>query len=173
LASLGGSQGGGYYTFEPNGASPYLEFGIPAAAVKARDSVSMSGSAAGKYRLSYKGYNTPPLAHMADADVIKAALEALPSMRDADGNPITVLVSGGFDGGTRTIDYPSDSHLNPDDTIQFTSLNGDDVVGTTTRTVQGKEGWTATTGNNYDITIYAMLFRNVLSKHGRLAIKDE
>jgi hypothetical protein len=133
----------------------------------------MSVVAAGLYRLSYKGCNTPILAHTADADAIKAALEALPSMRNADRNPITVLVSGCFNGGTRTIEYTSGSHLSPDEKVQFTSLNGDDVVGTTTRSVQRKEGWTATAGNSYDITVYAMLFRKVMSKHGHLAIKDE
>ena len=171
---MGGSQGRGYYTFEPNGASPYLEFGIPAAAVKAQDLLTIAGgNATGVYRLSYKGYNTPPLAHTADANAIKAALEALPSMRDADGNPITVSASGAFSAGNVTITYTSDSYLSPDDKIEFINLIGDDTRCTTTRTVQGKEGWTASATNNYDITIYAMLFRNVLSKHGRLAIKDE
>jgi hypothetical protein len=173
LAAIGGSQGHGYYTFEPNGASPYLEFGIPAAAVSAVDTVTMSANAAGFYRLSYKGHHTAPLAHTANVATIKAALEALPSMRDADGNPITVVASGGFNGGTRTITYTSDGYLSPDDLIQFTTLNGDAVRGTTTRTTQGKEGWIASATNNYDITIYAMLYRNVMSKHGRLAIQDE
>ena len=133
----------------------------------------MSANAAGFYRLSYKGHHTAPLAHTANVATIKAALEGLPSMRDADGNPITVVASGGFNGGTRTITYTSDGYLSPDDLIQFTTLNGDAVRGTTTRTTQGKEGWIASATNNYDITIYAMLYRNVMSKHGRLAIQDE
>ena len=105
--------------------------------MKAQDLLTIAGgNATGVYRLSYKGYNTPPLAHTADANAIKAALEALPSMRDAAGNPITVSASGAFSAGNVTITYTSDGYLSPDDTIQFISLNGDDVVGTTTRTTQ-------------------------------------
>ena len=99
-------------------------------------------------------------------------------MRDADGNPITVTVIGTFStsGGGYGVDivYTSDNALNPEEQVTFTNLAGDSVhQDSVTRATQGKEGWNATAGNNYDITIYAMLFRNVLSKHGRLAIKDE
>ena len=64
-------------------------------------------------------------------------------------------------------------YLSPDDLIQFTTLNGNAMRVPTTRTTQGKGGWIASATNNYDITIYAMLYRNVMAKHGRLAIQDE
>jgi hypothetical protein len=177
-ASLGGSQGGGYYTFEPNGASPFLEFGIPAAAVKAIDNIHLNSAATGFYRLSYKGFDTPPIAADATIGVIKANLEALPSMRDADGNPITVTATGTFDlvGGGSGVDivYTSDNALNPEEQVTFINLAGDAVhQERVTRTTQGKEGWNASATNQYDITVYAMMFRNVLSKQGRLAITDE
>ena len=65
-------------------------------------------------------------------------------MRDADGNPITVSASGAFSAGDVTITYTSDGYFSPDDKIEFTNLIGDDTRCTTTRAVQGKEGWTAT-----------------------------
>jgi hypothetical protein len=177
LAAIAGSQGHGYYTFEPNGASPYLEFGIPAAAVSAVDTITLSANAAGLYRLSYKGFDTPPLAHNANAAAIKAALEALPSMRDADGNPITVTASNAFSthgGAGVTIAYASDNALNPDEQVTFTNLAGTAVhQQLVIRTTQGKEDWIDSATNNYDITSYAMLYRNVMAKHGRLAIQDE
>jgi hypothetical protein len=133
----------------------------------------MSASAVGKYRISYKGYNTPPQGHGLGTDGVKAVLEALPLMRDADGNPITVSVSNAFSSGDVIIVYNSDGYLSSDDKIEFTNLHGDDTNYTSTRPIQGKEGWIASATNQYDITVYAMMFRNVLSKQGRLAITDE
>ena len=146
--------------------------------MKAVDNVKLSADATGEYRLSYKGFDTPPLAHNAAKELIKAALDALSSMRDADGNPITVTASSNFSaagGGTGVnITYTSDNALNPEEQVTFINLAGDAVhQETVTRTTQGKEEWNASATNNYDITVYAMMFRNVLSKHGRLAIKDE
>jgi len=146
--------------------------------VKAVDNIELSANATGEYRLSYKGFDTPPIAHDAAKELIKTALDALPSMRDADGNPITVTASSNFSaaGGGAGVDitYTRDNALNPEEQVTFTNLKGDAVhQEAVTRTTQGKEGWNASATNNYDITVYAMLFRNVLSKHGRLAIKDE
>ena len=99
-------------------------------------------------------------------------------MRDADGNPITVTASSNFSaaGGGAGVDitYTSGNALNPEEQVTFTNLKGDAVhQEAVTRTTQGKEGWNASATNNYDITVYAILFCNVLSKQGRLAIKDE
>ena len=46
--------------------------------------------------------------------------------------------------------------------IEFTDLNGDEIYYKTTRGSQGKEGRNTSAINNYDISIYAMFFRNVL-----------
>ena len=132
----------------------------------------MSANAAGFYTLSYKGDRTAPLAHTANVAAIKAALEALPSMRDADGRPITVVASGGLNGGTRTITYTSDNFLSPDDRIHFATENGDAVRGATTRSTAGSEGWISGGASTFDVTVYAMMYREVQSKQGRIAITD-
>ena len=169
---MGGSQETGYYTFDPARAAPYLEIGVPAAAVSAVDTITMSANAAGFYTLSYKGDRTAPLAHTANVAAIKAALEALPSMRDADGRPITITASGALNGGTRTITYVSDSFLSPDDRVLFTTENGDAVRGATTRTTQGSEGWISGGNTTFEVSVYGMMYRDVQSSKGRLAILD-
>ena len=52
-------------------------------------------------------------------------------------------------------------------------LNVVAVMGTTMGPIQGNEEHTTTAENKYSITIYTMIFRNMLSKHKRLAIKDK
>jgi hypothetical protein len=104
--------------------------------------LTLSAVAAGRYRLSYKGYNTVALAHTAAAADIQAALHALPSMRDADGNPVTVVAQRALSVGTTcTFTYTSDNALDADDRIEFVNLHGDDFRGDTVRTTRGSEGW--------------------------------
>jgi hypothetical protein len=176
LASIGGSQGHGYYTFDPQRAAPNLEIGVPNAAVSAVDTITLSANAAGLYRLTYKGFDTPPLAHNASVALIKAALEALPSMRDADGNPITVIASNPFSthGGTGvTIAYTSDNAADPDEHVTFTNLAGTGVhQQTVIRTTQGSEGWISGGATTFEVTVYALMYKKVRVKHGHIEIKD-
>jgi hypothetical protein len=173
---LGGSQGHGYYTFDPQLAAPYLEVGVPPAAVAAVGTITLSANAARIYRLSFKGFDTVPLAHNASTGTIKAAIEALPSMRNADGNPITVVVSNTFlasgDAGV-TISCTSDKALSPDDVMTFTNLAGTAVhQESAVRTVKGREGWNSGGNTTFDVSVYAMMHKKVMSSHGHIRIKD-
>jgi len=179
LACVGGSQGHGYYTFDPQLAAPYLEVGVPPAAVAAVDTITLSGNVTGTgtYRLSYKGFHTVPLANAAAVGTIKAAIEALPSMRDADGNPITVVGSNTFQASGNagvTIQYTSDKALSPDDEMTFTNLAGTAVhQESSVRIVEGSEGWNAPTGTTtFDVSVYAMMCKKMMSSHGHIRVKD-
>ena len=149
---------------------------MPAAAVSAVDTIKLSADAGGSYRLSYKGFDTVPLAHNAAVGTIKAAIEALPSMRDADGNPITVVVSATFAASGSagvTIAYTSDKALSTDDVMTFTNLAGTAVHQTTSvRTIEGSEGWNSGGATTFDVSVYAMMYKKVMSSHGHIRIKD-
>ena len=69
---------------------------MPPPAVSAVDTIQVNTGAARFYCLSYKGSSTTSIAHDATVGTIKTALELLPSLCDADGNPITVAVTGQF-----------------------------------------------------------------------------
>ena len=176
LTSIAGSQGHGYYTFDPQLAAPYLEIGVLPAAVSAVDTITLSADAAGSYRLTYKGFSTTPLNHDATVVTIQSALELLPSLRDADGNPITVTVTGTFAAQGQsgvTIAFTSDNALDPDSHVTFTNLAGNAVhQATSICTVQGTEGWISGGLSSFEVTIYAMMYKKVRSKHGHILITD-
>ena len=118
-------------------------------------------------------YNTTALQHTATPDDIQAALHALPSMRDADGNPITVVAQRALNGGvTCTFVYTSDNALDADDRIEFVNLNGDNIRGDTVRTTRGSEGWISGGANTFEVTVYALMYKKVRVKHGHIEIKD-
>ena len=107
---------------------------------------------------------------------IKAAIEALACMRDADGNPITVTVTGTFAAQGQsgvTIAFTSDNALDPDKHVTFTNLAGNAVhQATSVRTVQGTEGWISGGLSSFEVTIYAMMYKKVRSKHGHISITE-
>jgi hypothetical protein len=117
-----------------------------------------------------------PLSHTATIGTIKAAIEALPSMRDADGNPVTVVVSATFaasgDAGV-TIAYTSDKALSSDNVMTFTNLAGTAVhQESAVRIMEGSEGWNSAGNTTFDVSVYPMMYKKVMSSHGHIRIKD-
>ena len=149
---------------------------MPPAAVSAVDTITLSADATGSYRLTYKGFSTTPLTHDATVGAIKSALELLPSLRDADGNPITVTVTGTFAAQGQsgvTIAFTSDNALDPDSHVTFTNLAGNAVhQATSIRTVPGTEGWISGGLSSFEVTIYAMMYKKVTSNNGHISITD-
>ena len=97
-------------------------------------------------------------------------------MRDADGNPITVVASNAFSthgGAGVTIAYTSDTALDPEEHVTFANLAGSVVhQQTVARTTQGSEGWISGGATTFDVSVYAMMYKKVMSSRGHLMIRD-
>ena len=167
-----GSMGSGFLSFGGSSAAPMVAITPGAAAVDAVDTLTIdSGGSTGSYVLSYKGFDTTTIASGALPSTIKAALEALPSMKDADGQPITVTVSAAFNAGANpTITYEADADIG-NQSVLFRELDGARTA-TTARTTDQVVGWHATSGNTYEVVVYAAVFRDLLVKSGSLNALD-
>ena len=176
-AALAGSLGHGYINFSASTAAPFLAITPGVTAVDPVDTITMAGTAAGFYRLSFTRDGvrcyTDPLAHTTSGADIAAALQALPNFQDADGNPMTCVVSQGFNVGNVNIIYKSDTFMHARDRTLFHTLHGDTVRGATTRTSGGKVGWNATASGTYDVVVFAYMAKRVDSHpSGQLTVED-
>ena len=156
-------------------AAPFLALQPDVAGESELQILTTDGQAAGKYQLCFSGEFTSVLAHTAAVGVIKAALEALNSFKNARGEPMKVTVNSTLAASAATtFTIVGDEELGDDDLISFHTAHGDAQSGSTVRTTRMKPGWNATSGasNTYDVTVYGYQFRNVLAAKGTLRIVD-
>lgn len=130
---------------------------------------------AGRYVLEYLGYKTDGLAFNANAAAIKAALEALPPLRDALNGATTVTVSGAITTNP-TITF-SNAFDNPNGDLVYVISNleasGAQLTANTAMTTRGKMGFTSGT---YDVFVYAHNYNDLIQTTSgdliQLASKD-
>ena len=172
-AALHGHQGQGYRHFDHNQASAFLALTPDAAGTPEIQTITCSATLTGKYRLSFGGEFTSPLAHDAITAIIKAAIEGLHSFKSARGEPRRVVVNSTLEASPTTFAIMADEELQDKDMIQIHPLE-QTAVGTTVRTTRLKPGWFDTSGgdNAYNITVYAYRFREAHVLKGSIELRD-
>ena len=74
-----------------------------------------------------------------------------------------------------TIAFTGDNALDTYKHVTFTNLAGMHTAVhqvPSICTVQGKEGWNSNGVSSFEVTIYAMMYKSMRSKHGNLSISD-
>jgi len=168
--ALMGDKSGGYFPFD--GSKYRLAITPSAPETDCVQTVNLNNAAndGGYYKLSFRGETTDSLAFNANAAAIKAALEALPSFQDWDGQPLTVTA----DGAATTdfnLTFDSQSSRPPNrDLVQLVveTLNDGGIAtapdfASTSVTTYGRSGWT--TGTN-TIDVYCPIFRSKWERNG-------
>ena len=132
----------------------------------------------GFFRVEFRGDKTPLLPFNQTDALIKAAIEALPSVRNYNGRRLTVTVDNQLAVTgilTITVDQP----------VQFTAQDKFEVVQSsmstggvqlltddysTVLTAPGSDGFTS---GSYDVSVYALVYKSLHSYNGKLTTELE
>lgn len=175
--AIHGSKINGYFSFD--GSKFKIEIKPSSAGTACVQTLDCNNAAndGGYYKLAFKGHMTDSLAYNANAAAIKSALEALPSFRDWDGQPLTVTASGALTTDATLTFSAVDSKQPNDDLVQVIveTLNDGGIavapefVSSSVTTV-GRTGFT--TASTYTIDVYVPYYRTIIqTRNGRVSVK--
>ena len=166
----------GYFRFD--GSNYKLAITPSAAGTSAVQTLNCNNPAndGGYYKLAFMGDITDSLAYNANATAIKAALEALPTMLDWQGAPLTVTASDALTTDA-TLTFAATANPQPNSEkhqvqVICESINDGGVAEftSTSTTTLGVPGFTT---GSYTVSIYPYLYRRLWSKNGKYKVDND